>query len=303
MPTQRSLTFQSPKIAKLYAQVPAQQVERLRRFRAEHPCRHIVIDDADWEYIDTGRGESVLLLLPGALGTAESCWHIIEHFEGSDRGQRFRIVAVSYPPPVHTMAAMVDGVAGLAEQLRVNQATVCGGSFGGFVAQALLRRHPTLVRKLIVSHAGPPKPERGRGIARALYWMPLLPMALLRALVKLQLKRLMPKDDHEESRLMLAYLKEQICFRWSRRGLLNLARIGADFDLNYTFSREDLADWPGQVLLIMADDDPTTPEPVRNAMKALYPNACVHLFHGTGHAAPLLKRDEYLSAIETFLSR
>ena len=66
------------------------------------------------------------------------------------------------------------------------------------------------------------------------------------------------------------------------------------------FASHDLADWPGAVLLIMADDDPGTPEPVREAMQALYPQADVHMFSGTGHAASLLKRDEYLTAIEQF---
>jgi pimeloyl-ACP methyl ester carboxylesterase len=52
----------------------------------------------------------------------------------------------------------------------------------------------------------------------------------------------------------------------------------------------------------MADDDPTTPAEVREAMSQVYPNAQLHMFHGTGHAAPLLKRDEYLSAIEKFVT-
>jgi pimeloyl-ACP methyl ester carboxylesterase len=67
------------------------------------------------------------------------------------------------------------------------------------------------------------------------------------------------------------------------------------------FTPLDLASWPGKTLLVLADDDPSTPAPVRLAVAALYPGARVHLFHGTGHAAALLKQDEYLAVIEEFI--
>jgi pimeloyl-ACP methyl ester carboxylesterase len=56
------------------------------------------------------------------------------------------------------------------------------------------------------------------------------------------------------------------------------------------------------VLLIMADDDPATPEPVREEMKRLHPKAQVHLFSGTGHATAVLRQDEYLATIEAFIN-
>ncbi len=302
MSTNCASTSQSPKIAKLYAGVPLDQIERLNLFRSEHPCQHLVVEGIEWEYIDTGRDGSVIVVLPGALGTAESTWQLIEHFSGADRDKRFRVIAVSYPLNVRTMATLTDGIAGLAVRLGVQRAAVCGGSFGGHVAQVLVRRHRELVQKLIISHAGLPKPERGRRIGRPLYWLPVLPMGLLRGIFKLRLKSLMPRTEHEEFALTLAHVREHICFRWNKRGLLNLCRMGADFDLNYRFRREDLAEWDGEVLLIMADDDPTTPAEVRDAMSQVYPNARVHMFQGTGHAAPILKRREYLSLIAAFVS-
>ena len=74
----------------------------------------------------------------------------------------------------------------------------------------------------------------------------------------------------------------------------------ADFDLQYAFTPEDLRDWPGAILLIMADDDPATPPPVRAEMQRLYPRARIHLFAGTGHAASVLRREEYLGLIRSF---
>ena len=53
----------------------------------------------------------------------------------------------------------------------------------------------------------------------------------------------------------------------------------------------------------MSDDDPATSPDAREAMQKLYPNADVHMFSGTGHAAALLKQDEYFSVFEQFLDR
>jgi len=295
-----SAALDNPTIAKLYRDAPPEQVEQLLRFRAEHPCQTARVDGCEWEYIDAGRGDVALLLLTGALGTAESSWQTIAHFADDSAG-RFRVIAPSYPTTMATMAELVDGIAGLLRSVGLDRAHVMGGSAGGYVAQVFVRRHPHLVDKLVVSHAGAPKPERGRKIAKAMWWMRLIPMGVLRAIARKQLGRLLPAG-HPELAFIRAYLVEALRYQMTKEGFLNLCRRGEDFDLKYTFGPDDLTNWPGQVLLVMGDDDPSTPEPVREEMKRLYPQARVHLFHGTGHAAALLKRDEYLAVMEQFLA-
>ena len=292
------LKFQDPKIAKLYRDVPAEQIARLREFRATQTWKETTIRGVAWRYLDVGQGAPTLLIPPGALGTAESGWQTISHF--AERG--YRVIAPSYPPSITTMNELVDGLAGVMDRAEVGKAHVLGGSYGGVVAQVFVRRHPDRTEKLVVSHAGCPDPERGRKIAGALRWLRLLPMGLLRAIVKKRLAGLLP-EGHAAAAMLAAYVNEVMTYEATKAGLLNGFRRAADFDLNTTFTPEDLADWPGRMLLIMADDDPSTPEPVRQAMQALYPQAEVHMFHGTGHAAPILKQEKYYSVLETFLEK
>jgi 3-oxoadipate enol-lactonase len=49
-----------------------------------------------------------------------------------------------------TMDSLADDLAALLAQLGVSSAAVCGLSMGGYVAFALLRRHPSLVRALVL---------------------------------------------------------------------------------------------------------------------------------------------------------
>ena len=47
----------------LYADVPVDQVQLLRGFRASHP--YTELDGEDWRYIACGQGDRALLFLPG----------------------------------------------------------------------------------------------------------------------------------------------------------------------------------------------------------------------------------------------
>jgi pimeloyl-ACP methyl ester carboxylesterase len=82
--------------------------------------------------------------------------------------------------------------------------------------------------------------------------------------------------------------------------MINGYRRVVDYD-EQRFAPGDLDGWPGRLLLLLGDDDPATPAPVRERMQALYPTAQVHLFEGAGHATGILRREEYLAAMEAFL--
>jgi maspardin len=290
--TTRTLSADARFVEKLYRDVPAVDREAFQRFRADNPVRRAIVRGVEWEYLTGGEGDRNLLLLPGAQGTGASVWANAEHFS-----QRFRWVAPSYPP-LATMTELADGAAGLLDHLGMPSAAVAGGSYGGFVAQVLVRRHPERVERLILSHTGPPRPQRGQQIAGALRWLRFLPLFALRAQYRKVMMGLVP--NLPELALTRAYLEELIALQVTKAGLLGGYRRVVDFD-GQRFAPDDLDGWPGRILLMMADDDPATPEPVRREMQNLYPRAEVALFAGSGHATGVLLRDEYLAAMDAFL--
>lgn len=290
--TTRTLSADARFVEKLYRDVPPVDREAFHRFRADNPVRRATVRGVEWEYLTGGKGERNLLLLPGAQGTGASVWANAEHFS-----HQFRWVAPCYPP-LATMVELTDGVTGLLDHLGMPTAAVIGGSYGGFVAQVLVRRHPERVERLLLSHTGPPRPQRGQQIAGALRWLRFLPLFALRAQYRKAMMGLVP--NRPELALTRAYLEELIALQVTRQSLLSGYRRVIDFDA-MRFAPDDLDGWPGRVLLLMADDDPATPEPVRRQMQALYPRAEVSLFAGSGHATGALLRDEYLAAMDAFL--
>jgi pimeloyl-ACP methyl ester carboxylesterase len=281
------------KVAALYADVLPADTERFQAFCNDCPYRQLTYAGVDWPYLINARSGETLLLLSGALSIPDISWLTIAHF-----AKTYRVIAPAYPA-VKTMGALVDGIAVILQHEGIKQAHVLGGSYGGFIAQVFVRRYPDLTRSLVLSHTFPPDRGNLKTIQKMARWMRLLPEGMLRWLMRRRLGTLMPAKSPETS-IFHALFEELLYFRLKKVDLVSTVDRTVDYcSLGYT--PEDLVGWPGRVLLVMSDDDPGTPESVRDAMRALYPTARLQLFHGTGHSTSVLKEQEYQEAIERFL--
>jgi pimeloyl-ACP methyl ester carboxylesterase len=261
-------------------------------FLAAHPRRTVAAAGAWWECLSGGAGPEVVLVLPGGLGLPELGFGQILDLE-----RDYRVLSPAYPPSAR-MRDLVDGIAALLRAEGVESAHVIGASFGGQVAQCLVRRHPSLVRSLVLSHTGVPTPARARRMRRALRLFGVLPFWAVRWMLRRRLKGIFSGAAGSESwRRLLDGLLQRV----HRTHLVGLYACGIDFDENHGFAPGDLAGWSGRVLVLGSDDDPIYPAEERRRLEALYPGAQVHTFHGTGHISSLLEPDEYRAQIGAFL--
>jgi pimeloyl-ACP methyl ester carboxylesterase len=228
------------------------------------------------------------------LAIPDISWLTIAHF-----AKTYRVIVPAYPA-VKTMDVLVDGIAEILHHEGIEQAHVFGGSYGGFVAQVFVRRHPGLTRSLVLSHTFPPDPVNVKALKKMVGWLPLLPEGILRWLMGKRLGSLMPTKTAETA-LLHALFEELLYHRLTKADILSSFWRTIDYCAQ-EYTPQDLAGWPGKVLLVMADDDPSTPEPVRAALSALYPGARLHLLHGTGHVTSVLKEEEYQAVIGRFLN-
>lgn len=279
-----------------YPGVPAELVSRLERFRATSRYRTCEIGGIPWRFIDAGRGEPALLALSGAACVAELSWTTIEHFARSRR-----VLAPDYPA-IRGNRELVDGIAGLLQREGIERAHVLGGSYGGLVAQAFVRAHPSRTLSLVLSHTLLPDPAAASKIRWLALALKLLPWPLLRRIFRARVGSLFPKGSHPELALSKALFEEILEERLAKAQLLALLHRAGELGQAGPFAPDDLASWPGRILLLLGEDDPATPEPVRRAIVAAYPRAEVRLFSGGGHATAILKQAEYFAAIDAFLA-
>jgi pimeloyl-ACP methyl ester carboxylesterase len=283
---------------KYYRKVPPAQVEQFKRFRNEHPPRNMTIDSVNWEYFVTGDPSGhPLLLLPGALSTAESAWRTIISLENG----KYRLIVPSYPPEVDTMSVLAGGLEKILTREGIRSTYVVGGSYGGMLAQVFTHQHSEMVSKLVLSHTYPPESKRATSVTPALRLFKRLPMFMVKKMLRDRMTGILPPRPSPELLLIAAQIRETVDTRLTRHAAVNTYLRMMDFD-RQIYSHNDLADWPGKTLIMLAEDDPTTPEPLRNELIALYPGATVHLFKGSGHATGILESGEYIKVMEEFFT-
>lgn len=285
----------TPALERLYRLVPAEARAELLRFRASHSLRRLTAAGTPWEYLAAGSGAATLLILPGLLGLAEMSFQHILAFEGE-----YRVIVPNYPLGLVDLNAMTAGLAAILEAEGVRRAHVLGGSYGGMVAQRFVRAYPERVDRLVLSHTGGPKPERAAQNRRVTAMFGLLPMRLLRVLLRAATRKSL-RAAPEHIAFWEAYSEEMIQ-GLSKADLLARYRLAVDFDATSAFTPNDLERWPGRILILEGDDDPVAEAPARAALKAWHPQARVHTFHGTGHVASIARLDEYVAVIQRFLS-
>lgn len=267
---------------------------RLRRFRATHLTSYATVKGIEWEYIACGHGERALLILPGLLGIGEMSFEHILAFENS-----YRVIVPSYPFTITCMLQLIRGIVGILDAELIDRAQVLGGSYGGMVAQCLVHQYPDRVDRLILSHTGVPRPDRAVKNRRLLAVLYLLPMGFLRAMLRLSTRKSMA-DAPMQRAFWEAYSNEMIA-QITKADLMSRYRVAVDFDVSCDFAPEDLKSWPGRILILEGDNDPVAASQAREALRALYPQARVHTFHGSGHVASIAKLDEYVAVIRDFL--
>ncbi|HEY1155382.1 MAG TPA: alpha/beta hydrolase [Arthrobacter sp.] len=121
---------------------------RFERFRARFPIQTLQAGPAAWNYLDTGGQGPVLLMLPGGTYRPDNYFQLIE-----DLAQDHRILAPAYPA-VHPLPSVVAGLTAVLDHAGVGSATVCGWSYGGYVAQVFAKEAPGRVRNLVLAETG-----------------------------------------------------------------------------------------------------------------------------------------------------
>jgi maspardin len=182
---------------------------------------------------------------------------------------------------------------------RIDRVQVLGSSYGGMVAQCLVRQYPDRVGTLILCHTGVPRPDRAAKNQRFITIVRMLPMSLLRTMLRLSMRKSLEGASTQRA-FWQAYSNEMLD-QITKADLISRYQVAVGFDVSCSFAPDDLKGWPGRILILEGDNDPVAESWARDALRALYPQARVHTFHGSGHVASIAKLDEYVAMIRGFL--
>lgn len=287
----------NPKIAQLYDDVPEESLNRLITFRERYAYQEITLGGRQWRFIDSKEGEDTLFIPAGGTTIAEVSFNSLEHF-----AKQYRVIAPDYPP-IEDLQELFEGFIDLLDYLGVNHFYTMGGSYGGWMVQSLVRQYPERISKMVVTAVGPPDKKNSQEIARLMGWFRITPTFLLRWMINKSFSRLeIDKSDDQDMALLWALVREAVYFRLGRGDILAMLQRLIDQTENYTFTADDLKDWPSSILLVFGSVDPATPLEKREEMISLYPQAEVKVFEGGEHGIAISHHQEYFAVIDEFLA-
>jgi len=276
----------------IYSDVPAEQRDALRTFRAEHPLKQVTINNTEWTYHTAGDGEATVLWLVGGLKKADAAYRSIPLLADD-----FSIIAPDYPA-VNSMQEICDGLAGILQAEGVASIYVLSGSFGGMIAQEFVRQYPQYVAKLVLSTTTPPDSSQSERYQQLLTMVEAAPEDLVRQQAETQFFSIIAPPN-SEAEFYRAYLHELFQQRLSKDDIASTYRAILDF-MAQEYAPGDLADWDGQLLILDSDNDETFQEDARQRMYGLYPMAQTHTFIGAGHSPGSTQREAFFQRVRTF---
>lgn len=266
--------------------------------RAHYPVGELAIGDEIWQIIDTGAGAATLLLLPGAMGFADTPFHFVLAL-----AQAMRVISVGYPPTLADGDRLVDGLVALLDRRGVAAAHVVGGSYSGLVAQRLALRRPQRVESLILANTWAPDPRRARYFRGASWLIERLPQQLVQRIGARYMNYFLPGADAATQFWRRYFAQVLPAFTPA----LVVARLR-------TFASLDAADWsqPASgssagrssdlpVLLVESSDDTLFGTASQAALRLRYPQAQVAELACRGHAAALTHVVEYVELYRSWL--
>jgi pimeloyl-ACP methyl ester carboxylesterase len=267
-----------------------QQLEALQR---DHPARRLVVRGTEWSYVAVGAGRQGLLLLPGAAGGGEAYLRLVPELQ-----DRHRLLMIRYPA-VDGLDAMLAGLEAIVAAEGVRTADAIGGSFGGLVAQAFLRRFPARTGRVVLSGTGPAEPRRAASNER---WLPVaraVPMGLVHLALRLAVSRVL-RNVQEEPEFWRGFYRRAID-AMTREDLLSRYRVSMDFDRAGPPTPGELAGWPGELLVLHGGRDSVAAGAGGDALAAAYPRATLHTFPDAGHGLLLERPRAWVEAVKGFL--
>lgn len=270
----------------LYTGVEPAKVRALQAFRTTHPLRSVQVKKREWQYLVVGEGNRTILFLHGMTG-APDIW-----FQQMDAlRSEYRMIAVTYPP-VNSLKDMDTGISVMLDREGVQQCAVVGSSLGGYLAQYLVQKYPDKFTHAVFANTFPPNDaieRENRARAAILPWLPnWLVMRFVRQNVE---QTVVPAAGNDP--LTRAFLLEMTYGRMNKQQFLARYRcIIEQFPVKPVST---------PVLIVESANDPLVQPALREQLRALYPNARVHVFQDAGHFPYLNEPEAFTRLIRGFV--
>jgi pimeloyl-ACP methyl ester carboxylesterase len=256
----------------------------------------VVVNHTTWRYYHMGTGEPILWLT-GGLRRAALGYAFME------RLARCRLVIAPDYPPVRTIDEFLTAFDTILRTEGIDTFVLGGQSYGGLLAQAFLAHRTKTVKRLILSSTGPANYGKS--------WLPVeyVAIALAHLLPEKTVKKMLtgglvkfislPEAERAE---WLEAINAVMQNELSRADVVSHFAVAADLIRKGIVTPAAYQNWPGPILVLSAENDPTQSKKDIPRYEKLFGRAVQVINMGAmGHTAALFNPQKYVELLEQAL--
>lgn len=275
--------------------------EELAIFGQKYPYQHRTIGKADFRFVLAGEsGRQVLVFLNGGMNTSEMWMHYVEELS-----KDYRILLFDYPREFPTNQELVTGMAAFFHALGIRKPVLIGASDGGMVAQIYTQKYPDDVGGLILISTGGMDAATIKGFKRKYFFAPVMLFYMKHCnyeKLKPTLVKAGLRHAEHESEADKAYARDMftaIFEDYTKEKDVHITGLLIDLMNQTPVTEKTFCGLKNKILLILPDKDWFSAE-MQNNLTALMHEPKVYYVQG-GHLSTILKSEEYICKIKTFL--
>jgi len=279
-------------------QTPDELLECFHTFQREHALKRLTFRGIQWQYISCGKGDQILVVLPGAFRQSVSAFNFIRLFEDS-----YRVITPSYPP-IHSVEEMMAGLIHILDNEGIPIASILGQSYGGWMAQLLIRCYPAHFDKLILSSTGPLTVTKNEEslLPLLIKLLPVIPTGMLRKLLKRGFRSELPNFPLQE-RPFWETFSAGLFERLTKADILSHFLVAKDaIDQGYMFGQGEKSGWEGKVLIVGSDSDKYVSGKDHERLLEVYPQAKITIIANAGHVVAISEPARFVVTVREFLN-
>ena len=253
---------------------------------------------------------ATIVMLAGGTGLGDGFFGFAKYFM-----DRYSLINFNYPMAFFNNEKTADAIAELIRYLKAENVYLWGQSYGGVLAQIIAKRHPDIVKGLLLTSTASmsndiqfdgmqclvrmfseEKEEKNIKIYKK------LPMSLLPALMNLAFKKHLKGNSSAQTAIkqFMKKLKPDM----TKEYFCHMAHLLGDLRNHLgTHRKEDFEFLRGRVLIIEPDDDKTFTDDIKDTLVNIMPEAEVVRDIPGGHLAMMLDTDGFMKIINDFMDR
>ena len=259
------------------------------------------MDGAQYRYVMSGKEDGeTLVLLNGGMNTLEMWMDYVDPLSAD-----FCVLLFDYPQELRTNQALVTGMRAFFAKLGVERPVFVGASDGGMVSQIYVQKYPGETGGLILISTGGMDAAALKTLKKKYFFTPLM----LWYMKHCNYEKLKPtcikagmSHIRNESAEEIAYAQDMfktIFKDFQQEKDVHISGLLADLMNQKPVTAVDFAGLKGRILLILPDQDFFSGKMQQDLIALMHEPQIAYV--SGGHLSTVLKADDYIHAIRTFL--